>query len=216
METQFIVCNSGLNNGVVPTILPVPHYCNQYCMIHNFPFRTLVACLISTNNTYSKSMCEPIISKINQLSGYNIIDKDNIEISRYDQTLVEYVYYNKSKGKETFLRNFSPIYIDKRYILTNCVSFNLVLNRDTNTYYEKSVLNHKKFVFEILKACYNMNCVRNPDIIISAFIVFLEHFIIDNFYSDIDIEWCKDKLNIIRIYTGSKDDLIKYLLEIMK
>jgi hypothetical protein len=216
MEAEFSVFHSGLNNGLVPIVLPKKYNCSQYCMIHNFPFRQLVPCLISTNNTYTKSMSEPIISKIHQLSGYKIIDTDNIEKSRYDQTLVEYVYYNKSKGKDTFLRNFSPIYIDNRYISTNCVSFILLRDEETNTLYETSILNHKKFVFEILKACYKMNCVHNPDIIINAFIVFLEHFIIDNLYSDIDIEWCKDKLNIIRIYTGSKDDLIKYLLEIMK
>ncbi len=216
METEFIVFNSGLNNGLVPIILPKQSHCNQYCMIHNFPFRQLVPCLISTNNTYSKSMSESIIRKIHKLSGYKIIDKDNIEKSRYDQTLVEYVYYNKSKGQDTFLRNFSPIYIDNRYISTNCVSFILLRNKETNTLYEASVLNHKKFVFEILKACYKVNCVNNSDIIISAFIVFLEHFIIDNIYSDIDIEWCKNKLTIIKEYTGSKDDLIKYLLEIMK
>jgi hypothetical protein len=161
-------------------------------------------------------MSVPIIDKINQLFDTPIIDKNNLDYSRYNKKLVEYAYLNKIINKDSRFNNLITVYIDQRYIVTNCVKFNISYNYLTNQLYETVILDHKKFVYEVLNVCYKVNCVNDPEIIINVFIMFLEYFIIDNLYSDIDIEWCKDKLNIIREYTGSKEDLIKYLLNLMK
>lgn len=210
------IYSSGLNNGAVPISLPYPNCNNKNCMIHKFPYRHLVPYLISLNNTYSKIMSIPVIHKINQSYQFEIIDKNNLDYSRYNKKLVDYVYFNKSLKSESRFKDIIPVYIDERYIVTNCVKIKILFDGVKNQLYETVVLDHKKFVYEILNVLDSVNCINNSEIIINAFIIFLEYFIIDNLYKDIDIEWCKDKLNIIRTYTGTKDDLLKHLLDIMK
>jgi hypothetical protein len=210
------IYSSGLNNGAVPISLPYPNCNNKHCMIHNFPYRYLTPYLISLNDTYSKIMSVPVINKINQSYQFKIIDTNNIDNSRNNKKLIDYVYFNKCIKSESRFKDIIPVYIDERYIVTNCVKIKILFDDLKNQLYETVVLDHKKFVYEILYVLYSVNCMNNSEIVINAFIIFLEYFIIDNLYQDIDIEWCKDKLNIIRTYTGTKEDLIKHLLNLMK
>jgi hypothetical protein len=207
LKNNLFVCN-------------LPNCMDPKCLIHNFPERELIECVISLENTLESimtpdtiKMCNDFIRKsysmkYNDDTHWVPITYDNLYNFRFNKNFIEFIhiYNNLHNDKKNKLTKLTVIVVDYRYAISKCIDF--IIGKNNN---EICLLNHKKFSYKIFNKLIITKCLyNNMELVLQNFAIFMnklyynDSYIYNNTYNIIDKQWIKQYIKIITMKVDPK------------